>query len=744
MIDLPPLGSLLIAFGASLGSQVPTRENPFERVAGPEDIPAFVGDYLVASQTPKARFFAAPERELAYLDNGIVRRSFRLGPNAATVGLDHLQTGEALLRAVRPEAVITVGGERFPVGGLVGQPNHAFLKPEWLDEMTADPRAFRFNGYSVGPVEERLAWRRVRHHAPGVDWPPPGVHLVLRFTPPEATADSAAPELEVRVHYELYDGLPVFCKWIEVENESSQPVTLDAITVEQLAVVEQESRVETREGVLYPTPQSLHVETDYAFGGMTSQNASRASVHWRTDPEYSSQVNYQRQTRCLLEVGPELGPAQVIDPGAVFESLRAFELVHDSSERERRGLAQRRMYRAIAPWVTENPLMHHLRVSGPEQVRRAVDDCAEVGFEMLILSFGSGFNIESEDPAYVAQWKELADYAHAKGVEIGGYSLLASRRISPEHDVVLPEGQRPTFGNSPCLESEWGRRYFEKLYAFFELTGFDLLEHDGNYPGDECHSVVHPGHSGLHDSRWNQWRRITDFYRWCRGRGIYLNVPDYYYLSGSTKHGMGYREVNWSLPRAQQVIHTRQNIFDGTWQKTPSMGWMFVPLSEYQGGGAAATIEPLDEHRDHYRRMLQSNLALGVQACYRGPRLFDTERTREMLRGEVDWYKAQREVLEGDVIHGRRADGRDVDWMLHVNPFPSSEEVPRGMLVAFNPLERDVTRELSVPLYYTGLDRTARVTIAGGAPSELELDRRWRVRVELAIPAQGTSWVTFR
>ena len=53
---------------------------------------------------------------------------------------------------------------------------------------------------------------------------------------------------------------------------------------------------------------------------------------------------------------------------------------------------------------------------------------------------------------------------------------------------------------------------------------------------------------------------------------IYLNVPDHYFLSGSTKSGMGYREDNWSLPREQQLIHTRQNIFDGTWQKLPSMG----------------------------------------------------------------------------------------------------------------------------------------------------------------------------
>ena len=77
----------------------------------------------------------------------------------------------------------------------------------------------------------------------------------------------------------------------------------------------------------------------------------------------------------------------------------------------------------------------------------------------------------------------------------------------------------------------------------------------------------------------------TGFYEWCRGEGVYLNMPDWYFLNGGSKTGMGYRETNWSLPREYQEIIERQNIFDGTWEKTPSMGWMFVPLTEYQGGG---------------------------------------------------------------------------------------------------------------------------------------------------------------
>ena len=39
-----------------------------------------------------------------------------------------------------------------------------------------------------------------------------------------------------------------------------------------------------------------------------------------------------------------------------------------------------------------------------------------------------------------------------------------------------------------------------------------------------------------------------------------------------------------------------------------------------------------------------------------------------MVQAEVAWYKAHRDILESDLIHGRRADARDLDWMLHVNP----------------------------------------------------------------------------
>lgn len=678
------------------------------------------------------------------LTNGIVTRKFRITPNLCTTSistsaLSGISTPQNLVRAVRPEAMLTLDGKTYSVGGLIGQPNHAFLKQQWLENMKADPNGFAFLEYTVTEPKERMSWKRVRRHAQDVAWPPNGKRVEFKFV------HQQLPQIKVSVFYELYDGIPCFCKWVEVENLGEQPVTVDRLTTEILALVEKNNWVEARDGVTIPRPDSIHVETDFSFGGFNFPNANRHVVHWEKDPQYSTQVNYLRQTPCLLKVSPTYGPAQTIQPQSTFKSYHTFELVHDSSDEERKNLSLRKMYRVIAPWVTENPIMLHLKASNFDLVKRAIDQCKQVGFEMVILSFGSGFNIESRDESYISKWNEVNEYANKAGIELGGYSLLSSRRIGGGNDVVTPQGIKPTHGNCPALTSKWGQEYFQKLYDFFEKTGFRLLEHDGSYPGDVDTTERLPFQKGEQDSRWAQWQVISKFYSWCRARGIYLNVPDYYYLSGSNKCGMGYREVNWSLPREHQVLHTRQNIFDGTRWKTPSMGWMFVPLTQYHGGGAAATVEPLHEHLDHYERMMASNFGCGVQACYRGPRIFDTDATKAKVKQWVDWYKQYREILEADIIHSssRRADGQDLDWVLHAHP--GHEQC--GMLMVYNPLDEEVTKRIPLNLYYTGVESDftfSEVTPVEKADSKakvtsqkLKVDRQYRCFVEVTIPANG-------
>ena len=47
-----------------------------------------------------------------------------------------------------------------------------------------------------------------------------------------------------------------------------------------------------------------------------------------------------------------------------------------------------------------------------------------------------------------------------------------------------------------------------------------------------------------------------------------------------------------------------------------------------------------------------------VQACFRGPRLFDSDETRAVVAHWVAWYQGHRAILESDLLLLRRADGR--------------------------------------------------------------------------------------
>ena len=53
-------------------------------------------------------------------------------------------------------------------------------------------------------------------------------------------------------------------------------------------------------------------------------------------------------------------------------------------------------------------------------VIQAVDQLAEVGFEMILYSFGSGWNLESNSTAYLESVKADVAYASSKGIEVGG------------------------------------------------------------------------------------------------------------------------------------------------------------------------------------------------------------------------------------------------------------------------------------------------------------------------------------
>ncbi|MFN7929479.1 MAG: hypothetical protein U0Y68_16330 [Blastocatellia bacterium] len=283
-------------------------------------------DWLLSRAAGRAEIrHDKPHNEIT-LSNGLLTRTIRLTPNAATVAFENAATGETLLRAVAPEAEVEINGKKYAVGGLTGQPNLAYLRRDWLAAMKTDAAAFQFERFELGKPVERMNWKQSRHLT-GAAWPPSGAALTLWFVPPKANL----PGVKVAVHYELYDGAPLLSKWITVHNDGAQPIRVNRFKSEILRVVEAESQVD-------PSPEwqrpRLTVLTDFSFGGMSVASLHRA-VFWTDDPAYKTQVNYDLKTPCLLEVKPPLGPDVDIAPNAVLTGIRAFELLHDNDDRER-------------------------------------------------------------------------------------------------------------------------------------------------------------------------------------------------------------------------------------------------------------------------------------------------------------------------------------------------------------------------------------------------------------------------
>jgi hypothetical protein len=368
----------------------------------PLDLPMpITADWLVAPVTRRAELIHRGSEII--LDNGLLRLSFHQGQNLARVGIDQLTSHASLLRAIRPEAEITLDGHPQSVGGMVGQPIGNYLSQAWIKDLKADPASLKFTGFTQQPISERFAWKPKKNWlSTDTQWPPKGIQLNLNFE------DAAT---KVTVHYELYDRLPVYSKWITVTNLSAKPVRLNSFKSEILAATEAESPVEVPGGWKLP---NIQVESEFTTCAMTGADAARQNALWKEDPTYDTQVNYQLKTPCQLEVAPPLGPNRELKPSESFESFRTWFIAYDSEEATRKTLTLNRFYQAVTPWAFENPLIFHVRSADPKSVREAIDEAARVGFELVIMTFGSGFEIENDDPKYLPRSRNWSSMANRK------------------------------------------------------------------------------------------------------------------------------------------------------------------------------------------------------------------------------------------------------------------------------------------------------------------------------------------
>lgn len=712
---------------------------------------AATADWLITPPTTHATVQALPDAKhqsvQIMLSNGLISRTFLLtNGNLGCISLRRSDKALEFVRAIKPEVRLRLnGGEWTEVGGLTGAPDNAFIAPAWLSLLTSKPNAFRFASMSVSAPVKPFEWQP-KCNAPATPWPAAGRRVTFSFVPPP---DAPAPlkDVIVDVHYEIYEGLPVIMKTFTLHNRADAEIVVTQFEGEHLAVQPTVSRM-------------LHVESDYSFalanatdkgsglgihmggggGKFKDYNLGGGTTRFIRDPDWGSMATLNQAEdlflsdpeNALLLSRPTVGPNWTVKPGESFDAFRTFEILNDTTERERFHLAQRRFYRKLAPQSSE----HQLLVFSPDArdlqgLRPLIDQMAELGFELLQLP---SFDHADSSPANIAAMKAVCDYARARGIRVGAYELLmASRGRGTRQDnfnCIDPATNQPgsMFGQSACAASAWADLYYDHLWKTIEGAGMGAFMPDGPYHGDCCAATDHPHHKGLEDSQWAQWKWMCKVFHEGQRRNLSMPAPDWYFLNGQSCTGMGYREAVDNIDIVLQTVIGRQYIYDGTWHKNASMGWVNVNTRVLPGG--------LEKNRDKYERQFFGLLSSGAAVSVTGQRLYDGPGSRAMLKKWLDWYRRYRAIIQGEIIHLRRPDGRDLDYTLHVNPH--SRE--KGMLIVFNPLDQPVKRLLTVPLYYTGLTGTAHIREQENKGAPYQLDREGNVHLSVDIPANGYSW----
>ena len=149
-------------------------------------------DWLVNPNTPKPTAVDTSVPGRLTLGNGILARSFALSPCFGTVELMRTDVQQTFLRGMSPEAIVSLNGTTFNVGGCVS----AQSNPQQFDPskpLSQDPLAWSYVSYSTSAPVAAYPWSPSQRYAPPTAvWPPRGLHLAVTFGPPAITPDPSS------------------------------------------------------------------------------------------------------------------------------------------------------------------------------------------------------------------------------------------------------------------------------------------------------------------------------------------------------------------------------------------------------------------------------------------------------------------------------------------------------------------------------------------------------------------------
>ena len=471
-------------------------------------------DWLIHPPTTPTTLTASSSSRLS-LTNGLVLREFyvdRASGAFCTTELINVASGQTYFRALSAEGNITLNGTRFNIGGCLGQPDghDEFFSSEF--NLSVDPSALRYVSHTHGAPAALFDWVPGTRSAPtAVSWPPLGLHLSVIFAlPPSSPLASAG--VSVVVHYEMYNGVSAYRKWVEVIATGETSIVVDTLTYELLRAPnfapEQLSVVKIQANNPVPFDAQIVPVPGQSFPGRTEQL-------WRWDPKYDQpgdrelHVTYTYYTFLVVAYGDSIayggstGPGAVVAPGGSFTSLSVRVVMHDDNgDAERKGLAVRAMQRRLAPSLLETPLPFMITdISGSAAMRLAVDQAAAAKIELVIIGFGAAgwcgcCFAQLKNASFVSWFAGEVAYAQEKGVEVSVYTLMQHNgwgEITPKAEQCLHRDEI-TRGPTACFATDWHEAYRADVLEFLNKTKLGGIETDGQFEGTACADKTHDHH----------------------------------------------------------------------------------------------------------------------------------------------------------------------------------------------------------------------------------------------------------
>ena len=374
---------------------------------------------------------ATKEGGVLTLTNGLISRAFTFSPAFGTMDFRSEVKDKSILRTVFPEAFITLDGTQYPVGGLVLSGHHSYFNRS-KTEFNVSENAFSYVGYTTGSPVAPYHWEPGLRHSPtSGSWPPKGLTLSIKFQAPASVTRPEHANVTVYVNYEMYVGIPLIAKWLTISYSGVTTVRVDSIIVEYLGV---QKPYTPGSNVQMPYPW-YHDTTAITTSWLYVENSEPHGtlLTWGTDPVAPDSPGADEPTlNCSYSLGPgvilgnrsrgwsQLKTSIGVSEDYKFDTFHVLELVTDSSDQERVALSRHRMTRLLAPQTQENPIFFHGTDWRDQGFKTAIDQMAEVGFEMFIISFGSGFDLEDLSDENIDIVAANIQYANDRGIEVGG------------------------------------------------------------------------------------------------------------------------------------------------------------------------------------------------------------------------------------------------------------------------------------------------------------------------------------